>query len=145
MLMRTDPFRDWSPFTRLLDTPASSSMASMDAYRVGDVITVEFDLPGIDPSSIDVQIERGELRLQASRRSAAPEGARYLVRERGDATVTRRVMLGDVLDVEHVDAEYTQGVLRLRIPLHETAKPRQIEVRHGEAGQDQQAIAVEST
>lgn len=145
MLMRTDPFRDWSPFSRLLDNP-TSGMAAMDAYRLGDVITVEFDLPGIDPSSIDVQIERGELRVQATRKASAPEDARYLVRERGDTTVTRRVMLGDVLDVDHVDAEYNLGVLRLRIPLHETAKPRQIEVRTSDAGTDQQqAIPVEST
>lgn len=144
MLMRTDPFRDWSQLNRLFDT-SGSPMAAMDAYRLGDVINVEFDLPGVDPSSIDVQIERGELRLQASRRTSLPEGSQYLVRERGDTSVTRRVMLGDVLDVEHVDAEYVDGVLRLRIPLRETAKPRQISVRHAETDERQKAIPVEST
>jgi len=131
MLMRTDPLLEWSPMSRLLQGP-SSQFAGMDAYRLGDVITVEFDLPGVDPSSIDLQIERGELRLQAHRTSVVPEGARYLVRERGETTISRRVMLGDVLDVDHVDAEYVDGVLRLRIPLHDAAKPRQISVRHVE-------------
>ena len=130
MLMRTDPFADLLGFSRPSQTP---NLAAMDAYRHGDVITVEFDLPGIDASSIDLQIERGELRLQARRTSAAPDGARYLLRERSETTVTRRVMLGDVLDVEHVDAEYSDGVLRLRIPLRDTAKPRQIEVKHSKA------------
>ena len=144
MLMRTDPFRQWE---RLLDqTTGSSFTAPMDAYRLGDVITVQFDLPGIDPNSIDLQIERGELRLNAQRRTSAPEGAQFLVRERVDTTITRRLMLGDVLDVEHVDAEYHGGVLTLRIPLHESAKPRRVDIRHsvGE-GDAQRAITVEST
>ena len=69
-----------------------------------------------------------------------PEGAAYLVQERRDLKVSRRVMLGDTLDVDHVDAEYLDGVLTLRIPLRDSAKPRQVEVRRGE----QAAIEVES-
>ncbi|MCU0309885.1 MAG: Hsp20/alpha crystallin family protein [Acidimicrobiales bacterium] len=142
MLMRTDPLRQWD---RFFEAPSSFS-APMDAYRLGDVITVEFDLPGVDPDSIDLQIEQGELRVAAHRRRTAPEGAAYLVRERSEAQVTRRLMLGDTLDVEHVDAEYHDGVLRLRIPLSESAKPRRVEVRR--AGGDRQApepIEVTST
>ena len=112
--------------------------------RLGDVITVQFDLPGVAPDSIDLQIERGELRLNAERRRVAPEGAQYRVRERADSTISRRVMLGDVLDVDHVDAEFHDGVLTLRIPLHETAKPRRVDVRRGE-GDQQRAINVESS
>ncbi|UDY37553.1 Hsp20/alpha crystallin family protein [Dermatobacter hominis] len=140
MLMRTDPFRQWD---RLPDQSGAPMGAAMDAYRLGDVVTVQFDLPGVDPDSLDLQIERGELRLNARRRFAAPEGARYLIRERMDSTVTRRLMLGDVLDVDHVDAEYHDGVLTLRIPLSESAKPRRIDVRHPGQG-DARAIAVES-
>lgn len=141
MLMRTDPFRTWD---RVFEGPESTNLqtAAMDAYRVGDVVTVEFDLPGIDPESIDLQVERGELRLNAQRRRHAPEGAAFLVQERRDVKISRRVMLGDTLDVEHVDAEYHDGVLTLRIPLRESAKPRQVEVRHGGG---QAAITVESS
>ncbi len=141
MLMRTDPFRQWD---RLVEQSAGFQ-ASMDAYRLGDVITVQFDLPGVDPDTIDLQIERGELRLTAQRRSIHPEGAQFLVRERTAASISRRLMLGDVLDVEHVDAEYHDGVLTLRIPLHESAKPRQVEIRHTSSGSDHKAISVEST
>jgi HSP20 family protein len=142
MLMRTDPFRQWD---RVLDQAGSAFTAPMDAYRLGDVVTVQFDLPGVDPDSIDLQIERGELRLNARRRSTAPEGSQYLIRERTDATVTRRLMLGDVLDVDHVDAEYHDGVLTLRVPLRESAKPRRVDIRH--AGEDpaRHAISVESS
>jgi HSP20 family protein len=141
MLMRTDPFRQWDRFFE----QANPLTAAMDAYRLGDVVTVQFDLPGVDPDSIDLQIERGELRLNARRRSIAPEGAQYLVRERADATISRRLMLGDVLDVDHVDAEYHDGVLTLRIPLHESAKPRRVDVRHSLDADRQKAISVEST
>jgi HSP20 family protein len=141
MLMRTDPFRQWD---RFLDQPGGGLTAALDAYRLGDVITVQFDLPGVDPDSIDLQIERGELRLNARRRTGSPEGAQYLIRERSDAAVTRRLMLGDVLDVDHVDAEYHDGVLTLRMPLHESAKPRRVDVRHSAGAGDARAISVES-
>ena len=142
MLMRTDPFRQWD---RLFE-PTTAMTAAMDAFRLGDVITVQFDLPGVDADSIDLQIERGELRLNARRRSTEPEGAQFLVRERADATISRRLMLGDVLDVEHVDAEYRDGVLTLRIPMHESAKPRKVDVRHTNSESDAtRAITVEST
>jgi len=140
MLMRTDPA--WSPFSDLF-AARPPSLAGLDAYRLGDVVTVDFELPGVDPSTIDVQVERGELRLAASRRRTAPDGAQFLVRERPEGTVTRRIMLGDVLDTEHVDAEYHDGILTLRIPLRESAKPRRIDVRHAEHT-SQPAITVDS-
>src|SRR5690242_12333751 len=140
MLMRTDPFRQWD---RVFEQTGGSFTAAMDAYRLGDVITVQFDLPGVDPDSIDLQIERGELRLNARRRSASPEGAQYLIRERTDATISRRVMLGDVLDVDHVDAEYRDGVLSIRIPLHESAKPRRVDIHRPGGDADPRAITVE--
>lgn len=142
MLMRTDPFRDLAGLARTIEQATSS--APMDAYRHGDVVTVELDLPGIDPDAIDVQVERGELRVQATRRPVVPDGARFLVRERTETSVQRRIMLGDVLDVDAVDAEYTAGVLTLRIPLREAAKPRRIDVRSG-AADDAHAITATTT
>lgn len=143
MLMRTDPTVQWSRFTDRFDG-RGPDLAPMDAYRVGDVVTVDFELAGVDPASIDLQIERGELRLSARRRRTAPDSARYLVRERVDAEISRRLMLGDVLDVDHVDAEYHDGILTLRIPLSQSAKPRRIDIRHHDAP-EQAAITVDST
>ncbi len=141
MLLRTDPLRQWD---RFFEQPTTFT-AAMDAFRLGDVITVQFDLPGVDPDSIDLQIERGELRLNARRRSNSPDGAQYLVRERVETTISRRLMLGDVLDVDHVDAEFHDGVLTLRIPLRESAKPRRVDIRHALDGDQQKAISVEAT
>lgn len=144
MLMRTDPFRQWD---RTSPVPESTGaiVAAMDAYRLGDVITAEFDLPGVDPESIDLQIERGELRLSARRRRQSPDGAQYLVRERIDSTITRRLLLGETLDVEHVDADYHDGVLIVRIPLSESAKPRRVDVRHGVGDGARPSISADST
>jgi HSP20 family protein len=143
MLLRSDPFRDWDRLATRMFGPGDggAAWAPLDAYRNGDVITVEFDLPGVEPDSIDIQVERGELRLQAERRAARPEGAQSLVQERFAGTITRRLMLGDQLDTEHVDAQYTAGVLTLRIPLCEAAKPRRVEVRAAEQ-KEQAAISV---
>lgn len=146
MLLRTDPLRDLQAVARMFDTGGATT--AMDAYRHGDVVTVDIDLPGVEPDSIDVQVERGELRIQAQRRTSAPEGARFLVRERPEATVGRRIVLGDALDVEAVDAEYVDGVLSIRMPLRETAKTRRIDVRHALGGGrdvDTPAIAGTST
>ena len=142
MLMRTDSSGQWSRLSDLFEA-GGPRLAAMDAYRVGDVVTVDFELPGVDASTIDLQIERGELRLTARRRQAAPAGAQYLVRERTDTEITRRLLLGDVLDVDHVDASYHDGLLTLRIPLSQSAKPRQIDVRH-ESAAEQGAITVDS-
>lgn len=143
MLLRTDPFRDLDRVARMFDT-AGGPVTAMDAYRHGDVVTVDLDLPGVDPESIDVQVERGELRIQATRRSTAPEGARFLVRERPDATLGRRIVLGDALDVDAVDAEYVDGVLSIRMPLRETAKTRRIDVRHVVSDSGAKAITADA-
>jgi HSP20 family protein len=140
MLMRTDPLRQWDRFSE----PPANVSAPMDAYRLGDVISVEFELPGIDPDSVDLQIERGELRLNARRSRRGPEGAQYLVRERADMSISRRLMLGDVLDVDHVDAEFRDGILSVRIPLSESAKPRKVDVRRTEDG-SQRSITVDAS
>jgi len=140
MLMLSDPFAQWDR----LHQKGADAFAAMDAYRQGDVITVQFDLPGVDPSKIDIQVERGELRVSAQRTVTLPEGARYFLRERTETSFTRRVMLGDVLDVDNVVAEYDAGVLTPRIPLHEHAKARKVEVHRVEGGDTHAALSVES-
>lgn len=133
MLIRSDTFRD--PF-RELERWAGAAWGNdgerwmaLDSYRHGDVVVVELDLPGVDPRSIDVTVQRNELKITAERRPQLPEGAQHLMRERPTGTFVRRLLVGDNLDTDHVDAEYTHGVLTLRVPLRETAKPRRVEVR----------------
>jgi HSP20 family protein len=128
MLMRTDPFRDLDRLTQqVFGTAARPAMMSMDAWRDSETFVVEFDLPGIDVESIDLDVERNVLTVRADR--PAREGIEELVAaERPRGIFSRQLILGDNLDTEHINANYRGGVLRLEIPVAEKAKPRKITV-----------------
>jgi HSP20 family protein len=126
MLMRTDPFREVDRLAeQLWGTQSRPSVMSMDAWRAGDDFIVEFDLPGIDPDQVDIDVEQHVLTVRAERPSL--DGDRELVAaERPRGVFSRQLILGDNLDTEHVGASYNAGVLTLRIPVAEQAKPRKI-------------------
>ena len=132
MLMRTDPFRDLDRLTQqVFGTAARPALMSMDAWRENDRFVVEFDLPGIQPDSIDLDVERNVLTVRADR--PAKEGTDELVAaERPRGVFSRQLMLGDNLDTEQITASYESGVLRLEIPVAEKAKPRKIAVQGAE-------------
>ncbi|WP_411151854.1 Hsp20/alpha crystallin family protein [Streptomyces sp. A30] len=132
MLMRTDPFREFDRLAQqVLGSTARPTAMTMDAYRSGDEFVVHFDLPGIDPESIEIDVERNVLNVRAERRSPAPEDAELIVAERPTGSFTRQLFLGDTLDTERIDASYDTGVLTLRIPVAEQAKPRRIQITGG--------------
>ena len=137
MLMRTDPFRDLDRLTQqVFGTTARPALMAMDAWREHDTFVVEFDLPGIDPSSIDLDVERNVLTVRADR--PIREGIEELVAsERPRGVFSRQLILGDNLDTERINAGYSGGVLRLEIPVAEKAKPRKISVN---ATEDQRVI-----
>lgn len=133
MLVRTDPFRDFDRLAQqVLGTSARPSVMPMDAYRSGDEFIVHFDLPGIVPESIELDVERNVLNVRAERPSPAPEDADMLVAERPTGTFTRQLFLGDTLDTERIDAAYDAGVLTVRIPVAEQAKSRRIPISGGD-------------
>lgn len=99
----------------------------LDAYRKGEQFYVDFDLPGVSPGSIEVTVEKNVLTVKAER-SWSDEGAETLICERPQGTFSRQLFLGEALDATKVQASYEDGVLRLRIPVAEEAKPRRVEV-----------------
>jgi HSP20 family protein len=129
MLMRTDPFRDLDRLSARLWGTDTDRLVGFDAYRHGDVVVVEFDLPGVDPDSINLVVERNEVRVEAERKPNTDSGRQYLVQERPAGKFSRRLYLGDNLDTDHVAASYENGVLIARIPLRESAKPRRVDVQ----------------
>ncbi|MFI1165308.1 Hsp20/alpha crystallin family protein [Streptomyces sp. NPDC020801] len=131
MLMRTDPFREFDRLAQQVFGPTRPGQMAMDAYRSGDDFIVHFDLPGIDPETIDLDVERNVLNVRAERKSPAPEGAELIVAERPTGSFTRQLFLGETLDTERIDASYEAGVLTLRIPVAEKAKPRKIQIAGG--------------
>ncbi|WP_406447018.1 Hsp20/alpha crystallin family protein [Streptomyces sp. NBC_01613] len=132
MLMRTDPFREFDRLAQQLFGTTSRPVAMpMDAYRAGEDLVVHFDLPGIDPETIDVNVERNILSVRAERKSPIPEDAELIAAERPRGSFSRQLFLGETLDTERIDASYDAGVLTLRIPVAEAAKPRKIQIMGG--------------
>ena len=141
MLLRTDPFRELDRLTQQVlgtnGTLARPSVMPMDAWRDGDTFYVEFDLPGINPESIDLDVERNVVTVKAERPPRASD-AELIAAERPRGIFSRQLILGDNLDTEHISARYEAGVLTLHIPVAEKAKPRKISITR--QSEDRQAI-----
>lgn len=131
MFVRTDPFRDLDRLTQqVLGTAARPVFMPMDAWKDGDTFRIQLDLPGVDRDSIDLDIERNVLTVRAERPMTESTNE-LLAAERPRGVFSRQIILGDNLDLDQIDAEYSDGVLSLSIPVAEAAKPRRIEIRHG--------------
>ena len=131
MLMRTDPFRELDRLTQqVFGTAARPAAMPMDAWQEDGEFVVAFDLPGVNVDSVDLDIERNVLTVRAERRDPTPPNVELVAAERPRGVFSRQLILGDTLDTEKVSALYADGVLTLRIPVLERAKPRQLELSH---------------
>jgi HSP20 family protein len=131
MLMRTDPFRDLDRLTQqVFGTAARPAAMPMDAWQEEGEFVVAFDLPGVNVDTVDLDIERNVLTVRAERRDATQPNVELIASERPRGVFSRQLILGDTLDTEKVKATYADGVLTLRIPVQEKAKPRKIEITH---------------
>jgi HSP20 family protein len=144
MLLRTtDPFRDLDRLAQqMLGTAGTTNRPAvmpMDAWREGDRFVIEFDLPGISRESLDIDVERNVLTVRAERVARNGDWER-LASERPTGVFSRQLVLGDNLDLDHIDASYDAGVLRLVVPVAERAKPRKVEVSGLSSSQDQTSI-----
>lgn len=151
MLLRMDPFRE---LDRLFEAASGGSGGTagtgartvpMDAWRKGDRVHVRFDLPGIDPESVDLTVERNQLTLTAERRWERQEGEEWLVAERPVGRFTRQLFLGDNLDAERIEAHYEHGVLEVTIPVAEQAKPRKVSINASSAADGAEPIPAMSS
>jgi HSP20 family protein len=146
MVMRFDPFRELDRLSNeVWGTGAARRQHAMplDAYRKGDTFYVHFDLPGVDPSTVELTVEKNVLNVRAERAFELGDGIEVLVAERPQGTYSRQLFLGETLDTDKVSAGYDQGVLTITIPVAEAAKPRRVQI--GGSGGGAQAIDAEST
>jgi len=95
-------------------------------------VLLRFDVPGIDPDSIEVTVDRGVLTVSVKRQEAHTENDKFFVHERSMGKFTRRLYLSKNLNADAVEADYHNGVLEVRIPVLEQAQPRKVEVRQGD-------------
>ena len=133
-MMRFDPFREIDRLTQ----PMWNARASvpLDVYRKGEKFIVRVDLPGIDPASLDLTIERNVLSIKAERSWVPSEGDEVLVAEGPQGTFTRRLFLSEGLDADRISASYEHGVLTVTVPVADSAKSRKIEVGLGASDDD---------
>ena len=134
MLMRTDPFRDLDRIAQqVFGTPSRPAAMPIDAYRSGEEFVIHFDLPGVDADSIDLTVEKNVLTVHARRDRVADDGVEMIVAERPLGVFSRQLFLGDTLDTDRIAANYANGVLTIRIPVAERAKPRRLNIVRGDA------------
>ena len=129
--MRFDPFRELDQVAQQVLRQTARPGAPMDAYRHGDQFIVQFDLPGVDPSSIDLTVEKNVLSVTETRQRTFAEGDEVLVAERPQGELRRQLFLGEQLDVDNIGASYDNGVLTLTLSVAEQAKPRKVEISKG--------------
>lgn len=111
---------------------------AVDMYRDHDQYVLNADLPGVDPGSVDVDVDGQLLTIRAQRTAGANEGAKWLTQERPYGSYLRQFSLGEGLDTEHITANYDNGVLSVVIPVSEKAKPRKVQIETGAGGKDKQ-------
>ena len=141
MLMRFDPFRELDRLTQ--QTGERTPVMPMDAYRSGDQFVIHLDIPGVDPSSIDLTVEDNVLTVSAERSWQSDEGQQIVVTERPYGRFSRQLFLGEGLDADRIEAHSDNGVLTVTVPVAERAKPRKVEIGSGDSGR--QAIDAKST
>ncbi len=133
-VLRFDPFRDIDRLTeQMLGVPAGTARAPrfmpMDLFRTGDHYVLHADLPGVDPGSVDVNVDNGTLTIKAERTSRSDESVQWIASERFSGSYMRQLSLGDGIDANGIGATYENGVLTVTIPISEVAKPRRIDVQ----------------
>ncbi len=145
MALFTDPFREMDRLVNSMmrQAPAAAAMP-LDLYRSGETFTAQIDLPGVDPSTIDIDVEDRTLTIRAERRSVSGEDIQWLSHERPSGTFARQLALGTGLALDRIDADYADGVLTLTIPVAEEAKPRKIQVAHSPRTIEQESTVSEA-
>ena len=137
-ILRFDPFRD--PFremdrltNQLMSGTRTPASLPMDVWRAGQEFHVALDLPGVNPDSVELTVERGVVTIRAERQQQFGQGDQVLLAERPQGQFTRQLMLGEGVDQENLQADYRDGVLHLTIPVAQQAQPRRISVGRGQS------------
>ena len=134
MAMFFDPFREFDRVTEQLFDRQGPRLMPMDLHRDGDHYVLSADLPGIDPGSVDIDVDGQLLTIRAERTPRSAEGVKWITRERATGSFLRQLNLGQGIDTAGISATYDNGVLSVLIPISEKAKPRKVEVQRSVTG-----------
>lgn len=142
MAMNFDPFRDLDRVAGALFDRQGPRLMPMDLYRDGGTYVLNADLPGIDPGSVDIDVDGQLLTIRAERTLGSGEGVKWLARERQAGSFLRQLNLGQGIDTEHIAASYNNGVLSVTIPVTEKAKPRKIAISTDAQGEKHDTVSI---
>jgi len=143
MTMTFDPFGGLDRLAEdLMQFRPGSRFMPVDLYRESDQYVLRADLPGIDPDSVDVDVDGQLLTIRAQRSADTHDGVKWISQERPSGTFLRQFSLGDGVDSEKISANYNNGVLSVLLPVSERAKPRKIEISRADASNSQHSISV---
>ena len=143
MAMSFDPFSELDRLTgNLLQFRPGPRFMPVDLYRDGDQYVLNADLPGVDPGSVDIDVDGQLLTIRAQRTAGNEEGVKWLAEDRPHGTYLRQFSLGEGVDSEHISASYDNGVLSVLMPVSEKAKPRKIQINTAEHSDEQKTITV---
>lgn len=141
-LSRWDPFRDISKaqdqlnrfledafIRRSNDSSLTTWAPEVDIHETQDSLVLEADLPGMDEKDLDIRVENNMLTIRGDRKfEKKVSEENYLRVERAYGSFSRSFSLPNTLNPDSVKAEYRNGVLTIRVPKREEAKPRQVKV-----------------
>ena len=138
MVMRFDPFRELDRLSQdvyqATNRRAQTAVMPIDAYRQGDGFLVHFDLPGVNPDDVELTVEKNVLTVRAERGPSWAGDAELIVTERPQGSFSRQIFLAETLDTDRIEASYDAGVLTVRIPVAEAAKPRRVSIGQANGG-----------
>ena len=109
-------------------TSGSGVFPHLNVFTSGDDFVVEAELPGVKKQDLDVQVRGDTLRIQGKKTITYDENASIHRRERAAGQFDRTVTLPDEIDSARVSADFRDGVLTLRLPRAESAKPRTVAI-----------------
>lgn len=139
MAMSFDPFSELDRLASgLLQARTGPRLMPVDLYRDQDRYVLTADLPGVDPGSVDIDVDGQLLTIRAQRTAGSAEGAKWLAQERPAGSYLRQLSIGEGVDRAGISASYDNGVLSVIIPVSEKAKPRKIQVQSQGASADAQ-------
>jgi HSP20 family protein len=139
--MTFDPFSELDRLASgLLQSRPGPKVMPVDLYRDADRYVLNADLPGVDPGSVDVDVDGQLLTIRAQRTAGSAEGAKWLTQERPAGTYLRQFSIGEGVDTAGISASYDNGVLSVIIPVSERAKPRKIAVQSAPAAEEQKTL-----
>lgn len=137
-----DPFlADFDQLAQRMLGRSESSAMPMDVTRRGEELVLRVDLPGVPADKVALTLENQTLTITAERRHGYGDEEQLLLQERFEGALTRRLRLPEFIDTERVTAENADGVLTVRLPVAEQARPRQIPVQTGQASRSGHEIS----